>query len=104
MFSPKYGLFGMIIYPAHFSMMIVCPIFIAIGSVSLILLLVAIPDMGIILLFSLILLMLFLLLIKKELIINFIQLEIVLLQAIRRAFTDKDPIIYIDKIESTRRN
>lgn len=103
MFSPKYGLFGTIIYPAHFSMMIICPLSILSGSFSFLLLLGATPNLGLIILFSFLILFAFIFIIKKELITNFFQLEIALLQAIWRVFTRRSQILYIEKIDSTRR-
>ncbi len=102
-FSPRYGLFGLIIFPAHFSMMLICPLFLAIGGISSFLLLMTtfIESWFI----SLLVITGFVgsFIIKKELIINIIQLEIVLLLAIWRATTDRNDVIYIDTISSTRR-
>lgn len=102
-FSPKYGLFGLVIYPAHLSMMLICPLFIALGSLSSVFLLLATIVDSWLIIVSFLLAFSFSLLIKKELTINLIQLELVLLYAIWRAFTDKSEVIYIEKIASTRR-
>ena len=103
MFSYKYGMFGLIIYPAHFSMMIICPLLFCLDGLAFLLLSIIFGEVLLmpIIVFCLILTSLFL--IKKELVINFIQLELVLLRAIWKAFTDKSDVIYIEKIDSTRK-
>lgn len=102
MFSFKNGIFGIIIYPAHFSMMIICPIFICLDGLAFLLLSVISIDVvwAPIIVFCIIVASLFL--IKRELVTNFVQLELVLLRAIWKAFTDKSDVIFIEKIDSTR--
>ncbi|MFX0022570.1 MAG: glycosyltransferase [Candidatus Hermodarchaeota archaeon] len=105
MFSPQYGLFGLIIYPAHLSMMVLCPLSILSGFFSFLYLIGADPNTGLFLLLIIsIIAAVLIFIIKRELIVNIFQLEIALLQGIWNAFTSKNEVMYIERIDSTRRS
>lgn len=103
MFSYKYGVFGLIIYPAHFLMMFICPYSAAVGGISSFAYLIATFGESWFLSVVIASILTITLLLKKELIINIIQLEIVLLIASWKIISDRKEIVFIDKIESTRR-
>jgi len=97
LFNKKYGLFGLIVLPAHLFMLVILPWLFALGSISFLILFVTYPTNFLILL----IIVLAGLLLKPKLFLSFMQSQIALVVAsLRVAMARKSQMI--EQLPSTR--
>jgi len=98
LFNKKYGLFGLIVLPAHLFMLVILPWLFIIWGISFLILFVSYPTNFLIPL----IIILFALLAKPKLFLSFVQSQFALVAATIRIARARDSQI-IEKLPSTRR-
>ncbi len=102
-FRSRYGKFGLLTLPANFGMLVVTPIAILTGLVSLVILSLFAPHLSFVFLIFIAAALLLSLALSRHLFANFLELEVSLLKALYEIAFTKKKHDQIDTIKSTRR-
>lgn len=103
-FRRKYGLFGCVTLPMQFSMLVIVPITLLVGTISLIILTFLDPTFSLTIWGAIGSILLLFFLLNRRMVVMFFEFEYALLKAIHQVIFTKTEHDKIDKVISTRTN